>query len=284
MPELPEVEVLCQHLSPLLLGRRIEAVEVRRAKVLRPTGPTEFVGRLTGACFRQLTRRGKYLLFGLESNAGQAPFTMLGHLGLTGRMYLLPAEAPLPKHAAVVLGLGQAKFVFEDTRYFGRLTLDTRALARLGPEPLGPGFTVEYFRHALRRSGQAVKVKLLDQGLVAGIGNLYASEALFRAGISPRRPARKLTRRQAGQLRRAVRAVLAEAIRRGSTVPLNWSGVGGRDRFFYYGTAPVQPAAYRERLGVYDRAGEPCRRCGTSIRRIIQAGRSTFFCPHCQRG
>jgi formamidopyrimidine-DNA glycosylase len=284
MPELPEVEVLCRHLSPLLLGRRIEAVEVRRAKVLQPTSVAEFVGRLSGARFRELARRGKCLLFRLESNAGGAPFTMLGHLGLTGRMYLLPAEAPLPKHAPVVLGLGQAKFVFEDTRYFGRLTLDARALAGLGPEPLGPDFTAEYFRRALKRSGQAIKVKLLDQGLVAGVGNLYASEALFRAGISPRRPAGKLTRHQAEQLRQAVRAVLGEAIRRGSTVPLNWSGLGGRGRFFYYGTAPLASASYRERLGVYDRAGEPCRRCGTSIRRIVQAGRSTFFCPHCQRG
>ncbi len=209
---------------------------------------------------------------------------LAGHLGMTGRMYVLPAKARLPKHAAVVLSFGREKFVFEDTRYFGRLSLDTSALWRLGPEPLGAEFTVERFGQALGRSRQPIKVKLLDQSLLAGVGNIYASEALFRAGLAPTLPARRLTGAQVKRLWRAVRAVLREAIACGSTVPLNFVGEGARDGLFYFGRAPGVPDYYEERLRVYDRVGQPCVACGTAIRRRVQAARSTFYCPHCQRG
>ncbi len=208
---------------------------------------------------------------------------LVGHLGMTGRMYLLPAKARLPKHAAVVLNLGRANFVFEDTRYFGRLTLDIRALEKLGPEPLGSEFTAERFGQALGRSRQAIKVKLLDQSLVAGVGNIYASEALFRAGLAPTLPARSLTRGQVKRLWHAVREVLSEAIACGSTVPLNYSGDGARDGLFYFGRAPGAPDFYEERLRVYDRAGRPCLQCGAVIKRRVQTARSTFHCPRCQR-
>jgi formamidopyrimidine-DNA glycosylase len=199
-------------------------------------------------------------------------------------MYLLPAKAPLPKHAAGVLNLGRENFVFEDTRYFGRLTLDLRALAKLGPEPLGPEFTVKRFADALNRSAQAIKVKLLDQSLLAGVGNIYASEALFRAGIAPTLAARRLRKAQVERLRRAIRSVLREAIGCGSTVPLNYAGQGTRDGLFYFGRAPGVLDYYEERLCVYDRAGRPCPECGTAIKRLVQAARSTFYCPRCQRG
>ena len=208
---------------------------------------------------------------------------MLGHLGMTGRMYLLPPETPLPKHAAVVLDLGHAQFVFEDTRYFGRLTLDCSGLSKLGPEPLGLEFTCEAFARALRRSRQAIKVKLLDQTVVAGLGNIYSSESLFRAGLAPTLPACRLTARQIKRLRRAIRGVLTTAIARGSTVPLDYDGSAGRDGLFYFGRASEAADSYSERLRVYDRAGEPCLRCGTLIRRRVQAARSTFYCPRCQR-
>jgi formamidopyrimidine-DNA glycosylase len=203
---------------------------------------------------------------------------------MTGRMYVLPAKARLPKHAAVVLDLGRDKFVFEDARYFGRLRLDTSALRRLGPEPLGAEFTVNHLAQALGRSRQPIKVKLLDQSLLAGVGNIYASEALFRAGVSPTVQARKLKRVQVKRLWRAVRAVLREAIACGSTVPLNFAGEGARDGLFYFGRAPGAPDYYEERLRVYDRAGRPCPACGTAIRRRVLASRSTFYCPRCQRG
>lgn len=281
MPELPEVEVLVRHLRPLILQRTIYGVHVRRAKVLAPTSPAAFQRHLLGARFTKLVRRGKYLVFELLPRGGGFPFQLIGHLGMTGRMYLARRGGALPKHAAVVLNLGRADFIYEDPRYFGRLTLDTSPLANLGPEPLEDHFSVNYFRAALARSTQAVKMKLLDQSLVAGVGNIYASEALFRAQISPRLSARKLTVQQVACLRREIRAVLREAIRLGSTLPLN-HGQGGNDGLFYFGQAAGAPDYYEERLLVYDRAGQFCPRCDTVIKRIVQAARSTFFCPSCQ--
>ncbi len=283
MPELPEVEVLVRYLRPLLQDRTVRAVHVHRAKVLRPASTRGFTRALRGGRFCGLARRGKHLVFRLRKPGRTEPLTLVGHLGMTGRMYLLPAKVPLPKHAAVVLNLGRENFVFEDTRYFGRLTFDTSAFDRLGPEPLGADFTVKRFTEALARSRQAIKVKLLDQSLLAGVGNIYASEALFRAGISPTLPARRLTAPQVQRLWRAVRAVLREAIACGSTVPLNYAGAGVRDGLFYFGRAPGALDYYEERLRVYDRAGRPCPACGTPIRRRVQAARSTFYCPRCQR-
>jgi formamidopyrimidine-DNA glycosylase len=283
VPELPEVEVLVRQLRPLLQNKRIKAVHVRRRKTLARTSVRRFAAALLGARFLNVSRRGKYLLFSLHAAGKKRPLQLVGHLGMTGRMYLLPAGDALAKHAAVVLELGREKFVFEDTRYFGRLTLDDRALGQLGPEPLGDGFTPAGFGQALKRSGQAIKVKLLDQRLVVGIGNIYASEALFRAGISPELPARNLAPQQVKRLWRAIREVLTEAIDCGSTVPLNWSGEGKRDGLFYFGRAPGTPGYYEERLQVYDRAGSSCPTCGAAIKRLVQAARSTFYCPRCQR-
>jgi len=281
MPELPEVEVLARHLQPLLPGKTIRGVQVCRAKVIQPDDAEAFCRALIGAKFTNLTRRGKYLLFQLHRPRSRVPFTLFGHLGMTGRMYLAPKTSALPKHAAVVLNLGRDNFIYEDTRYFGRLTLDPNAVADLGPEPLSADFQAAPFARALRRSGQAIKVKLLDQSLVAGIGNIYASEALFRARIPPRLAARRLTAAQVKKLRTAIRAVLTEAVRCGSTLPLNFGGTAGG--LFYFGRAAGAPDYYEERLVVYDRAGRPCPRCGRPIRRIIQAARSTFYCPRCQR-
>ena len=281
VPELPEVEVLVRSLAPLLTGRTVSAVHVRRPKLLAPTSTRQLTRALVGGRFLGVARRGKYLLFTLQSLAQPAPLLVVGHLGMTGRMFLRPAGTPTTKHAVVVLKLGQEDFVFEDARGFGRFTLDTGALGKLGPEALGPEFTVPYFAQALKRSSQAVKVKLLDQSLVAGIGNIYASEALFRAGLSPRSPARRLKAEQVSRLWRAIREVLDEAIGWGSTVRLDYPGTARRDHLFYYGT--VEGEFGTERLRVYDHADEPCPRCGTLIARVVQAARSTFFCPVCQR-
>jgi formamidopyrimidine-DNA glycosylase len=282
MPELPEVEVLVRHLRPLVRGRTIRGVEVRRARILAPTVPGELKRRLAGATFTGLRRRGKYLLFELKPPRGKSPIRLLGHLGMTGRIYLSRRNVPLPKHAAVVLALGGENFIFEDTRYFGRLTLDTSAVERLGPEPLGRRFTTATLAEGLARSAQAVKIKLLDQTLVAGVGNIYASEALFRARISPLLPARDLDKRRIHRLWLAIRQVLRQAIRFGSTVPLSYDGAK-RNGLFYFGSAADAENYYEERLRVYDRAGQPCPRCGSAIRRIVQAARSTFYCAKCQK-
>lgn len=283
MPELPEVEVLVRHLRPLVCGRRIRAIAVRRARVLAPTSASRLQRALRGATFTGLSRRGKYLVFELHQPGQRAPLILVGHLGMTGRMYLTPQRAPLPKHAAVILDLGRERFVYEDSRYFGRFTLDTRALAHMGPEPLGEDFTVAAFGAALARSRQAIKVKLLDQSLVGGLGNIYASEALFRARIAPQLPARKLNLAQVKVLRRTIRAVLTEAIRFGSTIPLHHGEPRNGAGLFYFGLAVGAADYYSERLRVYDRKGLPCPRCKTSIRRIVQAARSTFYCPVCQQ-
>jgi formamidopyrimidine-DNA glycosylase len=282
MPELPEVEILVCHLRPLLRGKIIREIIIRREKVLRPTSTVQFRKILRGAKFLGLTRRGKYLLFELRPKNSRTPISLLGHLGMTGRMFLAGKKEPLPKHAAVVFDLGMKNFIYEDTRYFGRLTLDNSAVAKLGPEPLGKDFEPVKFSENLKRSRQPVKVKLLDQSLVAGVGNIYASEALFRAGISPRSAANKLSAAQIKKLWRSIREVLMDAIDCGSTIPLNFSA-GKADGLFYFVHAAGSPDYYEEKLRVYDRAGRPCVKCGSKIRRIVQAARSTFFCGRCQK-
>jgi formamidopyrimidine-DNA glycosylase len=282
VPELPEVEVLVRYLAPQLRNKTVRDAEVRRERVISPTSSRRLKTALSGAEFIDLTRRGKFLLFTLKTRSKKETLKLLGHLGMTGRMYLLPARNALPKHAAVVLNLGDENFVFEDTRYFGRFTLDLSALERLGPEPLGEEFSTETFVAGLSKSRQPIKVKLLDQSLVAGVGNIYASEALFRAKISPKLSARRLKIEQVERLRRCIKTVLIDAIEGGSTEQLDYEGSNERDRLFYFGSAHAS-VVYDERLRVYDREEKPCLVCGTPIRRIVQAARSTFYCPNCQK-
>ncbi len=283
MPELPEVEILVRHLAPLLKNRTIREVEVRRPRIARPTSQAELSLALAGTKFISTTRRGKYLLFNLRRSTDQNALTLLGHLGMTGRMYLQKAAAPIPKHAAVVLQLDRDRFIFEDTRYFGRMTLDLSSVNALGPEPFSHEFTPTALLAALKTSRQPIKVKLLDQSVVAGVGNIYASEALFLAQISPRLAAHRLTQKQSERLHQSIRAVLQEAIDCGSTIPLDWAGTGKRNGLFYYGQVEGNSAYYEEHLRVYDRHGQPCLRCRTTIKRLVQAARSTYYCPRCQR-
>jgi formamidopyrimidine-DNA glycosylase len=282
VPELPEVELLVRHLQPLLRGKTIVSVEVRRPRVLRPTRVHLFERVVRGARFIDVTRRGKYLLFELENNRGE-PRLLVGHLGMTGRMYLAPSDTTPPKHAAVVFHLSRKVFVFEDPRMFGRMTFDRCGLEALGPEPLGPEFTPQRFAEGLARSAQTIKVKLMDQSLVAGIGNIYASEALFRARISPRTRANQLSHPLVKRLWSAVRETLTEAVKFGSKAQLDFAGASKGERVFYFGQTSDSGEVNHERFQVYDRAGQPCRRCGTRIKRMVQAGRSSFFCPTCQR-
>ena len=158
MPELPEVEVLARHLGPLLANGTIAGVEVRRSSVLRSCSPAKFRRALLGARFVDLVRRGKFLVFTLRRPGDHATFPLLGHLGMTGRMYLQPTAAPLAKHAAVIFLIGNKSFVYEDMRCFGRLSLDSGVLRTLGPEPLSEDFTVDYFARALKRSAVELPV------------------------------------------------------------------------------------------------------------------------------
>lgn len=276
MPEMPEVEILARHLRPLLRDKTIRSVEVRRARAARPTLPGAFQKALTGSKFKTLSRRGKYLLFQLQKS--KQTFAVLGHLGMAGRMFVALKKETLPSHAAIVFDLGDRNFIYEDHRYFGRMSLDLSPLEALGPEP--SEISPAVFAESLKHSRQAIKIRLLDQSLIAGVGNIYASEALFRARISPKCPANQLTMAQAKKLLKAVRAVLTDAIKFGSTVPLQTMS-GKSDALFYF--RDDGEGFYEKRLRVYDRAGKPCRDCGTKIQRITQAARSTYFCPRCQR-
>ena len=280
MPELPEVEVLVRHLDPQLRGRRILGVEVDRPRVIRPHSPADLARSLVGRRIERVRRRAKYLVFELEDSDEAGPRAILGHLGMTGRMFLQSADEELPRHAAVWVTLDQGRWVFEDTRYFGRFHLDLSVLAELGPEPLAPDFTADLLAAGLERYTQPIKVKLLDQTLLAGVGNIYASEALFRAGISPKRAANRLTRPQVQRLWESIREVLQEAIQGGSTLPLDFAGE--QPGLLYYGLQEGSGSSYEERLRVYDRLGKPCYHCQTPIRQLVQAARSTYFCPRCQ--
>ena len=284
---MPEVEILARHLRPLLRGKTIRSVSVRRDRATRPTPPREFEKALTNAKFKDLTRRGKYMLFHMESRTGShrpskseaATLTLLGHLGMSGRMFIALKKEKLPPHAAVVFDLGDRNFIYEDQRYLGRMTLDMSPLNELGPEP--SDFSPETFHAALKQSRQPIKIKLLDQSLIAGVGNIYASEALFRARISPKLAANQLTQAQSENLLRAIHDVLNDAIKYGSTVlPKTMSGKS--DALFYFNDDGESD--YEQRLRVYDRAGQPCvNKCGGEIQRITQGARSTYFCPRCQR-
>jgi formamidopyrimidine-DNA glycosylase len=217
-------------------------------------------------------RRAKYLLFAIEGGV-----TLILHLGMSGSLRVLPAATPrrLHDHLDLVLDTGQA-LRFNDPRRFGSLhwTRDDPAghplLRRLAPEPLGPEFTADYLWRATRGRRVAIKSLLMNAQLVVGVGNIYASEALFRAGIRPRRQARGLRREEVARLVAAVRAVLAMAIEVGGTTLRDYVGADGN------------PGYFRQQLFVYERAGEPCRVCGAPVRHAVQAQRSTYWCATCQ--
>ena len=280
MPELPEVQVLVQSLQQVLPGRTIKKVKVCREKSVRPDSSAVFEERLIGMRFHSIQRRAKYLLFNLRSPSES--FQVLGHLGMTGRMFLQPKTSERPKHTALWMELDRGNFIFEDTRYFGRMSINLGALDRLGPEPLSDDFELAGFRGKLKCSRQAIKVRLLATDLVVGIGNIYASEALYRSRIHPQTPANKITAIQARRLHQAIRDTLGEAIKLGSGLSLDWTGKKGRDGLFYFG-GQKEHETNEERFLVYGREGEACVRCGGLIRRLIQAARSTFYCPRCQK-
>lgn len=282
MPEGPEVEVLVRHLAPLLRGRRIVGATTLAARVTRPTGADALSRGLAGAVLGDVSRRGKHLCFELLRD-GVPGGLLVGHLGMTGRMYLQSASAGIPRHAAVVVDLDTDRLVFEDSRRFGRLHLDASVLEALGPDPLGEGFTEEFLAGRFRRCRRPVKVRLLDQSVAAGVGNIYACEILFRAGVAPGKPAGTLRSAQVARVHSAVREVLSGAIAAGTGMELDFAGRGDRDGLFYFGRSSGGSGGAGEWFRVYDRDGLPCTVCGTAIRRIVLGGRGTCHCPRCQR-
>jgi len=287
MPELPEVETVRRGLVPAMAGRRILSARANRVD-LRFAFPERFEERLTGTRVERLDRRAKYLLARLGSGE-----TLLMHLGMSGRFTIqagdlarLPgdfvyAPAGNPAHDHVVFELEDGvRVTYNDPRRFGFMTLFETAsqesqpfLAGLGPEPDSNAFSSAYLDERLAGRRTPVKAALLDQRVVAGLGNIYVCEALWRARISPRRMAASVPGKRAARLAPAVRAVIAEAIDAGGSTLRDFAGADGALGYFQH------------RFDVYGREGEPCRRegCGGTVSRIVQSGRSTFFCPVCQR-
>jgi formamidopyrimidine-DNA glycosylase len=279
MPELPEVETVRRGLRPVLEGRRIAEVAVRRADLRYPL-PTDFARRLRGRTVTGIERRGKFLLINLDDHC-----VWLVHLGMSGRVRI-SAGAPMPPgphdHVLATTEDGHA-LSFCDPRRFGFMDvvsgdgLDAnRHLARLGPDPLGPGFTPAYLAERLAGRRSAVKVALMDQAVVAGMGNIYASESLFRAGTSPVRPAGSIVKAQAARLVAAIRGTFEDAIAAGGSSLRDHALPSGALGTFQHGFA------------VYARQGEPCPGCtcdgaGGGVQRAVIGGRATYYCRRRQR-
>ena len=271
MPELPEVQTVVTSLRPKVVGQTIRGVHVYRADVVDPPG-TDLAALLTGTRIRSVERRGKRIIFTLDDGHDSKFFV---HLGMTGRLTIVTDTADdttRPKHTHVEFRLDTGTLRFADPRRFGGLWWlgpGGCADAGMGPEPLTVRPTQLLRR--LARTTRAVKNALLDQSVVAGLGNIYVDESLFGAGIHPLTPANELTAGQVGRLNRSIKTVLRRAIRnRGSTLRdyVDADGVGG---------------SFQSLHKVYDREGKPCRRCRTPIERIVLGGRSTHYCPKCQR-
>jgi formamidopyrimidine-DNA glycosylase len=275
MPELPEVETTRRGLAPHLLGRRIEAVTLRRPDLRWPI-PPQLKRRLPGQRIEAVRRRAKYLL--LDTDAGSA----LLHLGMSGSLRVLPAGTPVAAHDHVDIALAPARrggpsvLRFNDPRRFGCLLWQPPGtlhplLQGLGPEPLSGDFDGDYLFARSRGRKAPVKVFLMDQKVVVGVGNIYAAEALFAAGISPLRPAGRISRARYRMLADAVKAILAAAIARGGTTLRDFISPDG------------VPGYFEQELAAYGRGGEPCPRCGRPLREAAIGQRTTAWCGHCQR-
>ena len=270
MPELPEVETTRRGIEPVVRGQRIAALEVHEARLRWPVDP-KLPRLLHGQRIHAVERRAKYLLLRLDKG------TLILHLGMSGSLRVLPADAPRRPHDHIDLVLESGRTLrFNDPRRFGSLHYTTappaehRLLRHLAPEPLEPAFDAAYLFRSTRGRRAAVKLVLMNARLVTGIGNIYASEALFRARIAPTRAAQRLKEADCARLVRGIRAVLKLAIRSGGTTLRDYVGADG------------SPGYFRQKLYVYERHGRPCRVCGTLIRQRRQGQRSTYYCPSCQ--
>jgi formamidopyrimidine-DNA glycosylase len=270
VPELPEVETTRRGLAPHLEGRRIDAIVVRDRRLRWPI-PRDLAKRVVGCTVQGLGRRGKYLL--LDCGAG----AMIVHLGMSGSLRVLPRDTPPGKHDHfdLVLDSGMAARL-TDPRRFGAVLWHADPathplLAHLGPEPLEPGFDAAALHKRLRGRRAAIKTSLMDSRIVVGVGNIYASESLYRAGIHPRTASGRVSLARCERLVASIRATLGAAIEAGGSTLRDFVGAGG------------EPGYFQQSYFVYARESEPCRVCGTAIKALRQGQRATFYCPRCQR-
>lgn len=272
MPELPEVETVRRGLTPWLQHRRINAAVVREPRLRWPI-PADLPTRLAGRRVERLDRRGKYIIVTLDSGD-----RVILHLGMSGRVLVLEPDEPLRKHDHVDWQLDSGRLMrFHDPRRFGAMLWwpadqSEHALLRgMGPEPFSDTFDGDYLFRASRGRSAPVKSFVMDARIVVGAGNIYAAEALFRAGIRPGRAAGRLTRADCTRLAECIREVLGEAVELGGTTLRDFAGADGESGYF------------QQQLSVYGRDGEPCRACASVIRRVVIGQRSSFYCARCQK-
>jgi formamidopyrimidine-DNA glycosylase len=272
MPELPEVETTRRGIEPHVTGVRISEIIIKRYDLRLPVSET--IPAMEGRTISGVSRRSKYLLLAVDDGSA-----LLIHLGMSGSLRVIDPGDAWKKHDHVGISLGNGKQLrFHDPRRFGlvlRLTeidpMSHALLKSLGPEPLESSFTVEYLKTACAKRSAAIKLVIMDAKVVVGVGNIYASEALFRAGILPKTPSNKISKARLEKLVASIREVLSAAILEGGTTLRDFLNSDG------------QPGYFKQRLFVYERKGEPCRVCGTAIRHAVLGQRSTYWCPVCQK-
>ena len=277
MPELPEVESVVQGLKQMILGEKIETVEVRWPRIIESPAVEDFKSRLAGQVIEEIKRRGKFILFYLTDDV------LISHLRMEGKYQVVDpkneVEDPFDtKHTHVIFHLASGdELRYLDVRKFGRMSLVTKglefqhkSLAKLGPEPVAEEFKLNEMQEFLTRRTKAIKGVLLDQHIVVGIGNIYADEILYEAKIHPNRPANSLTAAEEAVLYEAIISILAKAVRKGGTTIRSYENAFGEN------------GNYQDYLKVYGKTGTACPRCGTAIEKIKVAGRGTHFCPTCQ--
>lgn len=271
MPELPEVETTLRGIAPHLHNRQVADVVIRNSKLRWPI-PKKLPELLRGQTIRELQRRAKYLLIKFDHG------TLILHLGMSGSLRIQPLGTPAETHDHFDLVMDNGQLLrLRDPRRFGAVlwhegdVMQHPLLAALGPEPLQAGFDAEHLYAATRKRKAAIKLVIMDNHVVVGVGNIYANEALFRAGIRPQIAAGRLSRERCARLTETIKEVLRAAINKGGSSLRDYVDSSGRQGYF------------QQHYFVYGRAGEPCHRCGTTIKQLRQGQRSTFYCPACQR-
>lgn len=273
MPELPEVETTVRLLRPDAEGRRIRTSQVTWPRTLGGLTPARFERAVAGCEIARIWRRAKFIVMDLERR-GRSAGHLLVHLRMSGRLLVEPDGVDPGGYRRVSLALDRGTLHFVDVRKFGRFLFredPDEVLADLGPEPLGEAFSSTWLREALKRRKRALKPLLLDQGFVAGLGNIYVDESLHRAGIHPLRRSDRVPRRSVDRLHAEIRATLREAIER------EGSSFDG-----FYRTPEGRPGSYQDQFRVYGREGKPCRSCGRPIKRLVVGQRGTHVCTRCQ--
>ena len=276
MPELPEVEHVVRALRRVIVGRRVITSQINLSKLTAPLKPAQFNRRIKGSRIDAVNRRGKFILIEMDSE-----LVLAVHLRMTGKFLYLNSDDEVPKHAHAIFYFdNDRRLVFRDQRKFGVMKLvprsqlhGTKGIVELAPEPFSEDFSPGYLNSVLKRSRRTLKTLLLDQTKVLGLGNIYAAEALFRAGINPFKISAELSKKRVTRLYAAIVEVLRDAISDSSTSRINLEHADG----FSYGEA------FERFWQVYEREGEPCVKCGARIKRVVHGARSTYWCPKCQR-